>query len=193
MPMQNTALKENLKLKGRVIIRRHPAGSIEKFKQLIKEGRNEEYLALLEKGEIAVDQQNLIMEGAGTGTDIIAQWLASSYLLAQALVPVPVGINYGAIGTGATAPAIGDTQLTTEFARASISFYQNNSSYSLPTMQFFFSDSQLTNQTYPEFGCFANATGAANSGNIFNHALFASAYVKTAGTDTTCQVSISLT
>ena len=189
--MQNIATTERLGLKGHITIRRHPAGSIEKFQQLIKAGRTEEYLELLNHGEVAAEQDNTIMQGSGTGLDIIGQWLGYQYVQANGGTPVPVGINYGAIGTGNTAPTVSDTQLTTEFARSLISFYQNTA-FTTAVLQFFFSDAQLNNQTYNEVGIFANATATANSGNIFNHALIGGGFAKTAGTDTTVQVSITL-
>ncbi len=185
------AVKEKFNLKGHFTILRHPAGSVSKFLKLIKAGRIEEFLALQRQGEIAAEQDNTIMSGSGTGTDILGQWFGSTYLVAQGASVVPIGINYGAIGTGSTTPTTADTQLTTEYARASISFYQN-SGFILPTLQFFFSDAQLANGSYPECGLFANATATANSGNIFNHALFSTPYAKTAGTDTTVQVAISI-
>ena len=102
------------------------------------------------------------------------------------------GINWGAIGTGNTAPTVTDSQLTTEFARSGLSFYQDTN-FNEAQVQFFFSDAVLTNQTYYEFGTFIAGTSAANSGQIFNHALFTSPYGKSAGTDTTVEVDITLT
>lgn len=185
------SLKEKLNLKGHITILRHPAGSVAKFLELIRQGRIEEFLALQRQGEMAAETDNMIMGGSGTGTDIIGQWIGSSYLVAQGLTVVPIGINYGAIGTGSAAPTAADTQLAAEYARTTVSFYQN-SGFILPTLQFFFSDAQLANGTYPEFATFANASAAANSGNIFNRALFNTPYAKTGGTDTTVQAAFSI-
>ena len=60
-------------------------------------------------------------------------------------------------------------------------------------MQFFFPDSSLTNQNYYEFGIFVDGLSGANTGQLFNHALFGIAYGKTAGVDTTVEVDITFT
>lgn len=77
-------------------------------------------------------------------------------------------INYGALGTSSTAVNNADTQLGTEVFRkvvASASYTDN-----VAFIDFFFSKADC-NGTYQEFGNFIDATGAANSGQIFTHAL----------------------
>lgn len=77
-------------------------------------------------------------------------------------------INYGALGSSATAVANGDTQLTAEVFRkvvASTSFTTN-----VAFIDFFYSKAD-TSGTYQEFGTFIDGSGAANSGQIFTHAL----------------------
>ncbi len=151
--------------KGRITIRSYKAGT----KELVQE----------------IVQDNLIMQAANVGRDLIIQRLIS-------INTYTLNINYGAIGTGSTPPAVTDTQLTTEFARTTVALSQDSANYKA-ILLFFFPDGVLTNQTYREFGTFVDGSGSPNTGQIFNHALFATPYVKTAGTDTTVEVDITLT
>lgn len=140
--------------------------------------------------DVAIEQPNLIMQGALTGKDLFVQYLCATGLVGATVYSG--GINWGAIGTGTTAPATSDTQLTTETLRASIANAQdvgNNQAQ----LQFFFTDTLLANGTYHEVGTFMNATVTANSGKIFNHALLGTPYVKTTGVDTTLEVDVTLT
>ncbi len=127
---------------------------------------------------------NLIMVGNQRGKDILVQYLLSNGLSG--------GINYGAIGTGTTPAVVTDTQLTAEVARVGSPVY-TDSAFTTAKIAFYFPDAVLANQTYNEFGTFAAGTATANSGNIFNHALFASPYAKTAGNNTTVEVDIAFT
>ncbi len=132
--------------------------------------------------ETAAD--NLIMTGSLTGRDLLVQYLIAGTTYSG-------GLNYGALGTGSTAPAASDMQLTTEVARVppSTSFDVSNNE---AEFQFFFPDANLTNGTYHEAGTFMNGSASLNSGQIFNHALLGIPYTKAGGTDTTLQVNISL-
>lgn len=129
--------------------------------------------------------ENLIMTGSLTGRDLLVQYLINGTTYTG-------GLNYGALGTGSTAPAAGDTQLTTESARATPSI-ANDLSNNQAQLQFYFPDANLANGTYREVGTFMNGTASANTGKLFNHALLGAAYTKTAGTDTTLEVDITLT
>lgn len=152
-------------MKGTITIRAYKAGT----KELVQE----------------IVQKNLIMQGTNTGKDLLAKRLIGT-------ITYTTIINYGAIGTGSTTPAASDTQLTTESARTLVAFAQvvgNNEAQ----LQFFFPDSALSNTTYREFGTFVDGTASANSGQIFNHALFNTPYVKAMGTDTTVEVDIEFT
>ncbi len=126
--------------------------------------------------------KNLIMVGTLTGYDLLVQYLGGA--------GVSGGINWGAIGTGSTTPDVTDTQLTTEFARVNNPVFTDSANRTAK-LAFYFPDATLTNQTYHEFGTFVGATVTANSGHIFNHALFSSPYVKTAGNNTTVEVDIA--
>jgi hypothetical protein len=101
-----------------------------------------------------------------------------------------LGIQWGEIGTGNTAPANTDTALTAPTNRASVS-YAVDSGYNEAQLQFFFPDASLANATYYEFGTFIGGSSAIGSGNLFNHALFSVPYSKSAGTDTTVEVDLT--
>ena len=128
-------------------------------------------------------QSNLIMLGTNTGKSLILSRLASNNTYS-------LNINYGALGTSATAPAITDTQLTAEGARQPVSLQTIASN--ILTLQFFFADATLPNNTYNEFGTFVDGSASANSGQIFNHILFGTPYVKSAGEDTTVQLILTI-
>ncbi len=155
---------EDIKVRGKVTIRAYKAGTKELLQEIV--------------------QRNLIMVGTNTGLDLIVQRLigTNTYTL---------NINYGAIGTGSTAPAVGNTQLGTETARTTVALSQDLT-HNEAVLQFFFADASLANGTYYEFGTFIDGTASANSGQIFNRALFSIPYVKSAGSDTTVEVDISL-
>lgn len=178
-------------VKGRITIREYPAGAIAKFKELIAAGKIDEFKDLQKQGKVAMATDNLIMGNSNTGTDMIVQWLGAQYLMAQGGSVSPTGINWGAIGTSNTAPAITDTQLGAETNRQQISFFQDFQ-FNQAQLQFFFADGILANGTYNEFGTFVNGTSSPNTGQIFNHALFSSPYVKTSGVDTTVEVDITV-
>jgi hypothetical protein len=77
-------------------------------------------------------------------------------------------INYGILGTSATAVANGDTQLGTEVFRkvvASASYTSN-----VAFIDFFYTKAD-TNGTYQEFGTAIDGTASANTGQLFTHAL----------------------
>lgn len=75
-------------------------------------------------------------------------------------------INYAALGSSTTAPANGDTQLTTETYRNAIASKTNASNIAYATA--FFSQTE-TSGTFREAGIFCNATGTANSGVLLSH------------------------
>ncbi len=156
-------IKSKIRVRGVITIRAYRAGTKELLQEII--------------------QKNMIMVSSGRGLDLLVQRLTGDTTYTAI-------INYGAIGTGSTAPAASDTQLATESARA-ITAYTQDVGFSEAVLQFFFSDASLANTTYREFGTFVDGSGSANSGRLFNRALFSTAYVKAAGTDTTVEVDIS--
>lgn len=127
-------------------------------------------------------QKNMIMLGTNTGLALLVNRLIAD-------ITYTTIINYGAIGTGSTAPALTDTQLATESARTTVAFSQNVGNNEA-VLQFFFPNAVLSNTTYREFGTFVDGTASANTGKIFNRALFTTPYIKAAGTDTTVEVDI---
>ncbi len=145
---------------------------------------------LLKQNQIAdpIVSPNLIMQAANLGMDLIIQQL-NGYLIPPAN---PIAINYLAIGTGTTAPALNDTKLTTETTR-SVVIWSQDMSYNELQMQTLLSDANLANQTYYEAGAFINGTAVANSGLMFDHALLSppNGYAKTAGVDTTLELDIT--
>ena len=132
----------------------------------------------------ALECPNLIMDSSNYGLDIIIQRLVG-------MNTYSLNITFGEIGTGSTTPTLSDTALTTPTNRAAVGFQQDYGSTDA-ILQFFFSDSQLANETYAEFGTFVDGTTTIGSGQLFNHALFSTPYEKTAGTDVTVQVDFSL-
>lgn len=180
-------MHETLTLTGTVTIRRHPAGTIHLYQSLMEMGRTEYAHQLIDEGEIAVTQKNIIVDSANYGIDILVQYLISGYTNTFSF---PLGIAWGEIGTGTTTPAAGDTGLTTPTNRAAVS-YAADSGLNIAQVQFFFPDSVLANGTYYECGTFIGGNSSIGSGNMFNHALFASGYSKSSGTDTTLEVDIA--
>jgi hypothetical protein len=132
----------------------------------------------------AVVCPNLVMDSPNYGIDLVIQRLVgvNTYSL---------NILYGEIGTGATAPTLADTALTTPTNRASVGFQQNYGSTDA-IFQFFFSDSQLANQTYSEFGTFVDGNTTIGSGQLFNHSLLSPTYQKVSGQDTTVEVDFAI-
>jgi len=180
--------KEAIRLSGKVIVRSHPVGTIATLRELHKSGEHGLADTILRQGKVKVEQKNLIVDSSNYGIDIIIQYLLSGYI---GSTNFPLGPAWGEIGTGNTTPAIGDTALTTPTNRATVS-YAADVGFNEAQLQFFFPDAILMNTSYYEFGTFVGGSSSIGSGNMFNHALFSSAYSKTAGTDTTCQVNFTL-
>lgn len=97
------------------------------------------------------------------GRTIIAKAM-SGYLSTLA----DVQVNYVALGTASTAPAITDTQLGTELYRKLISSMSYTNSYFYGTA--FYAAGQGTG-TLKEHGLFIAGTASANSGSIISHLL----------------------
>lgn len=74
-------------------------------------------------------------------------------------------VNYTALGTSNTAPAVSDTQLGTETYRKALSSgtYASNIAY----LETFFTASEVSG-TFQEYGNFIDGSGTANSGQLFN-------------------------
>ena len=94
---------------------------------------------------------------------MIARWLVGddTYL-------ADTGINYGSLGTSATAPANGDTQLTAETFRKATSSGTSASNVSL--LSNFYTAAEVSG-TFEEAGWHIVGTGAANTGQLASHFL----------------------
>jgi hypothetical protein len=176
--------KEGLHVSGKVIVRSDPAGTIDAYHTLVSEGRMAEAQQLIKAGKVKVEQNNLIVDSLNYGIDLLVQYLVSGYVGASAF---PLGITWGEIGTGNTAPTSADKALTTPTNRVAVT-YGADSGFNTAVLQFFFPDSVLSNTTFYEFGTFFSGNSSIGTGNMFNHALFSSPYSKSAGSDTTCEV-----
>lgn len=127
---------------------------------------------------------NMIMFSSNRGRRMILDRLAGTQTSSGI-------INYVAIGTSTTAVALTDTQLGAETTRTTVT--TATISGNILTIKGFFADANLANGSYYEAGSFTDAVSSANSGYIFNHALFGSVHTKTTGKDTTIQIDITLT
>lgn len=185
--MKHRPIKEQGGIRGIVTVRSHPAGTIDTWRKLMREDKVEEAKDLLLRGTVATKQKNLVVYSFNYGYDILVQFLLSGYTGSFAF---PLGIQWGEIGTGTTAPANTDTALTTPTARMPIS-YGADGGFNEAQLQFFFPDGVLANGTYTEFGTFVGGSVTIGTGNMFNHALFGTPYSKSSGTDTTVEVDFS--
>ncbi len=146
-------------------------------------GHRARYLELLEQLKKFMTQEMVVDNIVVTvGRSVLAQRLAATTTYTGT-------INYGALGSSATAVANGDTQLGTEVFRKlspSASFTTN-----VAFIDFFYSKAD-TNGTYQEFGTFIDGSGSANSGQMFTHAL-TGGWTKTSSESMTvsCQYTFS--
>lgn len=97
-------------------------------------------------------------------------------------------INYGALGSSATAVSDVQTALVAEVARKQ--YAARTVTDDQLTIDFYFSKAD-TNGTYNEFGMFIDGTAAANSGLMFNRVLTGS-WIKTALESMTVTIQITL-
>ena len=177
-------IKEKIGIRGIVTLRSHPAGTVERIKSLREQGKHAKADRLLHQGKIESRKENLVVNSANCGYDALVQFLISGYTGSFAF---PLGIAYGELGTGSTTPASTDVALTTPTNRVPVG-YGINVAYIQATVQFYFPDATVTNGTYYECGSFIGGTVTIGTGNMFNHALFASSYTKASGTDLTVQI-----
>lgn len=180
---------EGLRVQGTIRIRSHAAGTLHLYQSLVDLGKADHARQLIKEGTIEVEEHNIVVDSANYGIDILVQYLISGF---TGTFNFPMGIAWGELGTGNTTPSAGDTGLTTPTNRAAVS-YAADFGLNTAQLQFFFPDTVLANTTYYECGSFIGGTSTIGSGNMFNHALFASGYSKSSGTDTTleCDIQIS--
>jgi len=168
-----TQLQRFRKLQSRLDV----AGQIQQLIETIDDIRKEYHI------RTAVECPNTVMDSPNYGIDLIIQQLVG-------ITTYTLSLNYIEIGTGNTTPTISDTALTTPTNRGTVTFQQDYGTTDA-IVQTIFSDSQLANGTYYEMGTFAGGTTTIGSGQLFNHALFGTAYTKTSGQDTTVQADFS--
>lgn len=98
-------------------------------------------------------------------------------------------ITYGAVGTNATVPVIGNTTLGTESARKAVSTIA--SSTSQVNVVTFFGASEA-NATLTEFGLFGEAaSGTVDTGTMFNHAVISETKTSSETLTITSTITIS--
>ena len=128
-------------------------------------------------------KDNLIMFGTNCGRDLILKRLAGDNTYS-------LNILYADIGTSSTVPAISDTQITAAVTRSSNPVITQASN--IVSFQFFFADANLPNGAYNEIGTFVDGSATINTGQIFNHALFATTYNKASNEDSTIQIDYTI-
>lgn len=97
------------------------------------------------------------------GRSVIARWIIGDNTYSG-----DDGANYGSVGSGNTAPANGDTQLTTETYRKATSSTARASN--IATLSNFYTATEFTG-TVEEAGWHIAGSGAANSGQLLSHFL----------------------
>lgn len=126
---------------------------------------------------------NLVMLGVNTGKALVLARLNGDNTYS-------LNITHAEIGTGTTPPTIADVALETPVTRSPVA--TGVVSGNVLTMQFFFSDGNLPNGTYGEFGAFVDGTITLSSGQIFDRVLFGLPFVKGSAEDTTVQLDITI-
>jgi len=136
---------------------------------------------LLVNGRVVAEACNLIVT---VGKNLVADMLIDT-------AGFDTGITYCAVGTGVTAPAVGNTTLVTETARATITVKERAGNILL--LQTFFLAANI-NVFIKEAGLFGHstATGAANSGVLFARALLSYDNSGVSPTDLTVQWEVTI-
>jgi hypothetical protein len=132
----------------------------------------------------AVRTHNLVMQSPNYGIDILIQRLTGNNMYSG-------NILWMEIGTGNTTPTLADSALTTPVARAAVAYSEDYGTTDA-IVQAYFPDANLINQTYYEMGSFIDGTSSIGSGQLFNHALLATPFAKSAGEDLTLQCDFAL-
>ena len=99
-------------------------------------------------------------------------------------------ITYGAVGNGSTTPSISNTQMENELARNTLA--KTSVSSTKLTIQVFFAEA-LANDTITKFALFGeDASASADSGTMFNYAIFSDSFTKTAIETLTVEIKFTL-
>ena len=129
--------------------------------------------------------KNRIVNNSNRGVNLVVQRLigVNTYTL---------NIDYGELGTSAGSPTAADIGLGTPTSRVAYSLRSIGAALNIAQLQFYWTDAQLANATYREFGTFSGGTTATATGQLFNHILFSTVYTKAAGEDTTVEVNVTV-
>jgi hypothetical protein len=99
--------------------------------------------------------------------------------------------QHGEIGTDGSSPNKSNSSLGSPTKRKQLSV-GNEINGDTVQVKYFFTDAELPNQDYEEFGAWINGDNNIGSGSLVNRVLFDSTYSKTAGDDTTIQYELTL-
>lgn len=133
--------------------------------------------------EVTPFYKNIIVNGTNTGKNLILDRLNADNTYS-------LNITHLDIGTDNTTPTIADTTLGSATARsAKVTGVVSGSAL---TLRFFFATGDLANGTYYEVGTFIDGTASVDTGQMFNHALFGSAYTKGTNENTTIEVVFTM-
>ena len=91
-------------ISGTVIVRSHPAGTIDRYHALKSEGKIAEAQALIKAGKVEVRQRNIIVWSLNCGFDILVQFLLSAY---TGMFGISNGITVTGTTDGTTATITG--------------------------------------------------------------------------------------
>lgn len=145
----------------------------DKIKKLRDSGK--EYMHLVRILNEITEAEKIVVENLvpTAGRALIAQFLGSTTPSPSTLYP-----NYVALGSSVTAPANGDTTLTTETYRNAVA--SRTSSSNVAYITGFFTTTETTG-TYRECGLFVAGTASANTGTLMSHVAI---NITKSGTDT---------
>lgn len=121
--------------------------------------------------------KNLVMNGTGTGVNLIARLLGNDSTY-------PLAITKAKIGTGTNVPADADVDLQTPTLTKNTVADQIISG-NIVTISFFLTNAELANGTYTEFGIFAGD-------QLFARSIISPSYVKGSNEDTTVEYEITV-
>lgn len=126
--------------------------------------------------------RRLVVENITTtaGRTVIAQRLSGTTTYTGV-------VNYGTVGTGTTAPAVGQTQLVAETYRKALSSGTNAAN--IAYLENFYTATEVSG-TLEEFGFVIDGTGSANTGQMFNR--FTQTVVKSVTESLNVQSSITI-
>lgn len=148
-------LKEDLKITGKLTIRKYKGGKLIHTQH----------------------ETNKVVSSSGHGRNLLIRQLAGD-------ITYGIEIDSGKIGTDATAPVDGNTDLGTVVLDG-ITVEKATFSNDTATWSFFIIDSALANGTYNEFGMFIGS-------QMFSRAIFSSPYSKSTGESTRVDYQIVL-